>query len=262
MAPVEHQPSDHLASFWATDRRRYKVLVGAFGFALGIHSGMYFAADQAPKKKEPETITMAIALPPPPPPPPDVVETPPPPKPRKPPPEAPPAPAAPATPAPPTPADAPPPKASEVPVNLGPSTGQGVAVAVGSPDGVEGAAPIKGEGSKPLETNRAVAGPDTDTWDPNGYRSNAHKLMDKNKRYPRKAEVMGIEGSCVVVLVIARDGSLAEPPRYMGKGTGNADLDAECLEMAKRVGKFPPIPASAPAPHTLRLKIEFHLENR
>jgi protein TonB len=197
-------------------------------------------------------------------PPPPVKEEPPPPEKKervekKPPVEAPPAPPAPPSPEPP-PENTPPPLSTAEPVNLGPSTGQGVAVAVGTPDGVAGAPPVASSGP-PAETNRGMSGPPRENWDPNGYKNGAWDEMNKAKRYPRKAQVLGLEGKCVVKVQVNHDGSLAGKPTIVGKGTGHDVLDEECVAMAERV-KFPPIPADVEAPVTFRFPIEFHLENR
>jgi TonB family protein len=149
-------------------------------------------------------------------------------------------------------------------VALGPSTGQGVAVAVGTPDGVEGAPPPASSGPQRTDvpaTNRGQSGPPAENWSESGYKSGAFDRMNKNKRYPRQAEVLGLEGRCMVVIKLNHDGTLAEKPKVFGKGTGHALLDEECVAMAERT-TFPPIPASVEAPVTFRIPIEFHLVNR
>jgi protein TonB len=110
-------------------------------------------------------------------------------------------------------------------------------------------------------TNRAMSGPPQAEWDPNGYKNGAWDSMNKAKRYPRKAQVLGLEGKCVVKIMLHHDGSLAARPSIIGKGTGHDVLDEECIAMAERV-KFPPIPDKVEAPVTFRFPIEFHLENR
>ena len=85
--------------------------------------------------------------------------------------------------------------------------------------------------------------------------------MNKAKRYPRKAQVLGLEGKCMVVVKLNHDGSLAGPPKIFGKGTGHPDLDEECIAMATRT-TFPTIPDNVAAPVTFRFPIEFTLVNR
>ena len=85
--------------------------------------------------------------------------------------------------------------------------------------------------------------------------------MNRAKRYPRKAQVLGLDGKCVVSVKLNHDGSLAAPPKILGKGTGHAVLDEECIAMAQRTS-FPSIPTHVPAPVSMRFPVEFHLENR
>jgi len=231
-----------------------------------VHSAAFMVASVQPAKPKPVTISMAIAIPPEPPPPPAPAppkeEPKPPPKPE--PVDAAPPPAPPAPPsATPPPVEQPTPKASEQVTTLAPTTGQGVAVPVGTPDGVAGAPPPTSTGAAPEvpPTNRAQAGPAQPDWSETGYKSGAFESMNKNKRYPRKAEVLGLEGRCMVVIKLNHDGSLAEKPKVFGKGTGHALLDEECVAMAERT-TFAPIPAHVPAPVTFRIPVEFHLVNR
>ncbi len=239
------------------------VWTAALTAALALHLGALFGMTTTPPKPKSEPITMAIAIPEPPEPAPEPPEPPEPPKkkPEKPPekqPEPLPLPPAPPTPAPPPP-DAQPPAASTEKVTLEPQTGDGVAVAVGAVDGT-GTQPVSGERTTEPATNRGQAGPAQPEWDENGYKSDAWALMNKAKRYPRKAQVMGLVGKCVVSVKLNHDGSLASPPKLLGKGTGHDVLDAECTAMAERT-RFAPIPSHVPAPVTFRFPIEFVLEN-
>ena len=245
------------ASFWEDDRAWQAAWPAAIAFAVLFHGVAFVAATQQPARKRAPPLVMAIAMRPPPP----VVEELPPKPPEKPKmlqSAPPPAPAAPPT-ADPPPSATPPPLATLEPIALTPTTGEGVAVAAGTPDGEANAPPVSGEGG-PLTTNRAVSGPERPDWDPNGYRNNAWDLMNRAKRYPRKAQVLGLEGKCVVKVMLRHDGSLAQRPQIIGKGTGHPALDEECITMAERV-KFPPIPPHIEAPVMFRFPIEFHLEN-
>lgn len=247
-----------LAVFWQADTSSQWFYAAAVACAVFVHALAIGGMSGTPVKEKQPPIAMSINMPPPPPPPPPEKKRPEPPK-KKVVQETPPAPsAAPLENAPPTPT--PPPLATAEPVTLGPSTGQGVAVPVGTPDGVAGAPAVSGSGPPP-ETNRAQAGPPVPAWDPNGYKSGAWDMMNKAKRYPRKAEVLGIEGKCVVKVMINHDGSLNARPSIVGKGTGHDVLDEECIAMAERV-KFPPIPAHIDAPVTYRFPVEFSLLNR
>lgn len=254
------ESSGPLQGMWEPDQLG-AVWAGALVAAVIIHSVAFGFMTAQPQKPKPVPIVMAIALPPPPPPP---EPEPPTKKKASPPPEQalPPAPPAPAD-TPPPPADAPPPKVADEVVNLAPPTGQGVTVPVGSADGQDGAPPVSSTASSAEvpPTNRGQAGPPVDQWDASGYKSGAWDLMNRNKQYPRKAQVMGLEGKCIVSVKLNHDGTLAAPPKILGKGTGHDVLDAECIAMAERT-KFPSIPTHIPAPVAMRFPIEFVLENR
>jgi protein TonB len=259
-------PHGPLSGFMINDRMTSVVWAAAVSLAIVVHSTAFVVAAATPKTPKPPPITMAISVPPElPPPPPAPPPEPPQPKKAEPIPDVAPPPAPPAPPSDtPPPPDAPPPQASEQVVALGPSTGQGVAVAVGTPDGVAGAPPPASSGPARTDvpvTNRAQSGPPAENWSESGYKSGAFDRMNKNKRYPRQAEVMGLEGRCMVVIKLNHDGSLAEKPKVFGKGTGHALLDEECVAMAERTA-FPPIPVTVDAPVTFRIPIEFHLVNR
>jgi protein TonB len=232
----------------------------AIGVAVVVHGAAYFLASAQPAKVRPPPVTMAIQMPPPPLPPSSSPEPPPePPKPQKKRAEAlPPLPAAVDVPA--SPAESPPPIASPEVVALAPASGEGVAVPVGSSDGV-GGAPIAAASGPPPTTNQGAAGPPSETWDPRGYRDGAWDKLNQAKRYPRKAQVLGLEGKCIVKVLVNHDGSLAAKPTLVGKGTGHDVLDEECLAMAERV-QFGPIPAHVQAPVTFRFPIDFMLQNR
>lgn len=246
---------------WREDTLARVIYPSALAVAVVVHGAMFGLANQSPHKKPQERIVMAVSVPPdpppPPPPPPPEKKKPPPPKPT----ELPPAPPAAVPDAPPQPADTPPPLSTLPPVNLGPSTGQGVAVPVGTPDGAVGAAPVSSPSAPPPETSRAAPGPPVENWDPNGYKNDAWDMMNKSKRYPRKAEVLGLEGKCMVSVRLNRDGSLATKPTIAGKGSGHEILDEECIAMAERV-KFKPIPAHVEVPYLVRFPVEFKLVNR
>ena len=254
-------PHGALSGFMVKDRLARVVWTAAFALAVVVHSAAFLVASSQPAKPTPVTMTMAIAIPPPPPPPlkddrkqppkPEPVNAAPPPAPPAPPSETPP------------PVEQPTPQASEQVTALAPTTGQGVAVAVGTPDGVAGAPPptSTGPASDVPTTNRAQSGPALVNWNESGYKSGAFESMSKNKRYPRKAEVLGLEGRCMVVIRLNHDGSLAEKPKVFGKGSGHELLDEECVAMAERT-TFAPIPAHIAAPVTFRIPVEFHLVNR
>jgi len=259
MAWSEHPPGPFVALH--EDRLWAVVWTGAVVAAIALHAVALAGMRTTPERPRQAPITMAIAIPPEPePPPPEPQPEKPKPKPK---PETPaePLPPAPPTEAPPTPPDAPVPQAAPDVVAVAPSTGEGVAVPVGAVGGDPTAPPVSGTGPTDAPpTNRAQPGPAA-AWDENGYKTKAWDLMNKGKRYPRKAQVLGLEGKCILSVRVNHDGSLAAPPNLLGKGTGHAVLDEECLAMAQRT-RFEPIPEHVAAPVAFRFPIEFVLENR
>lgn len=107
--------------------------------------------------------------------------------------------------------------------------------------------------TKPEEVQQ-ITGP---TFDLSAYRKTVFDILNREKRYPRKARVLQLQGRCVVNLALNRDGSLAEEPKLLGKGTGHPVLDEECLRMAKSV-RYPPIVGEVTElPVRVRQPIEF-----
>jgi TonB family protein len=101
---------------------------------------------------------------------------------------------------------------------------------------------------------QAIVGP---AFDISAYRKTVFDILNREKRYPRKAKVLQLQGRCVVNLALNRDGTLAEPPKLLGKGTGHPVLDEECLRMANSV-KYPPILGEVTElPVRVRQPIEF-----
>ena len=234
----------------------------ALCFATLFHGFAFAVASQQEQRPKPPPITMAIVRPPPP-----KIEAPPeppkpePPKPKPPPPK----PVVEAAPPPlpkiaETPPEAPPQEVplAVVPVELGPQTGQGVAVPLGSPDGTEGAKPVSGTADVKPVTNIASARPAAD-FDARGYRSTAIALVNKQKRYPRKAIVLGLEGRCRVKVGIDHAGAIVQGPTFHGGCTGHDALDEEALRMVRAAAPFAPLPAHVRAPHILLLDIDFSL---
>lgn len=81
--------------------------------------------------------------------------------------------------------------------------------------------------------------PPKNPFDPKAYQSTVYERVNKHKRYPRRAEVMGAQGRVNLVLRITESGQLAAPPKIVGKGTGHKDLDEEAIRMAKAAAPFP-----------------------
>ncbi|VAW87388.1 Ferric siderophore transport system, periplasmic binding protein TonB [hydrothermal vent metagenome] len=74
--------------------------------------------------------------------------------------------------------------------------------------------------------------------------------LDKQKKYPKRAKRMRIEGEGQLRIVIDRSGQTQKIT--LEQGTGNRLLDKAALDMAKRANPFPPMPEN-----DLRQTLEF-----
>jgi protein TonB len=246
--------------FLDDDRTWQLAWPAAVAGACLFHAACFMFAAQDVVKAKQVPITMSIALPPaPPPPPPPPPDPPKPPKPQK------VAAAAMNAPAPkePTPVPPPPepvPLVETPPVALAPTTGQGVAVPLGSTEGDPNVKqmPIGASNAQPKSSAVQNSVPSGEGFDPRGYRDGALKAVNKEKRYPRKAQTLGLEGQCLVKVSIDHDGKVVGDPEIIGKGTGHAVLDEECVRMAK-AAKLPPVPPEVQTPYVMRVPISFRL---
>jgi protein TonB len=236
------------SSFWVADEGWQIAWPAAIAFAMLFHGFAFMGATNMPQKKASMPITMAIAVPPPP-----VIEEPPPPEPDKP------------KPKPKPRNDLPPPpnetvQPQEVPQEVVPVTGvtadsvvgestSGMSVRVGN---TTFGNPNEEDFVKPQQVQKITA----PAFDLAAYRKTVFDIMNKEKRYPRKAQVLGLQGRCLVKLVINRDGTLAEEPKIIGKGTGHDVLDAECIRMAK-AKTYPPIVGDVEVPVHMTQPIQF-----
>lgn len=245
-----------LASIWTNDDAWAVAWPAALGFALMFHVVAFVAGNKAPPRiVKAEPVMMAISMPPPPPPPPE--PPPPPPEEKKPKPKPPEV----KEDLPPPPNETPPPDATP-PEEVKPVTGvtadsvvaesaSGVTTRVGNTTFGD---QEKEEFTPPQEVQRPTARP----FDLEGYRKRVFDKMNKEKRYPRKARVLGLEGKCVVKVMINRDGSLAGTPKLLGKGTGHAALDEECLRLAGAI-HYEPLEGDVEVPLHLTRAISFTL---
>ncbi len=247
---ADQQLAPVTTSFWTNDEGWQVAWPAAIGLAIVVHAFAFMGAAKSPPKKVDPPIEMAIAMPPPPPepPPPEPEKPKPKPKPKELPPELPPPPNET------TPPDTPPTEVQPVTgvtddsVVANSNSGMNVRVGnttFGNPDDE----PF----TKPEEVQQ-ITGP---TFDLSAYRKTVFDILNREKRYPRKARVLQLQGRCVVNLALNRDGSLAEEPKLLGKGTGHPVLDEECLRMAKSV-RYPPIVGEVTElPVRVRQPIEF-----
>ena len=245
---------DHTSSFWMNDEGWQIAWPAAIAFAMLFHGFAFVMSKNAPAKIVAERVTMAISMPPPPPPPPPP-EVPPPeiekPKPKEPPPKE---------DLPPPPNEEPPP---ETPVeDIKPVTGltadSVVADSASNVSARVGNTTFGDQNKEEFTPPAEVQKPTTRPFDLEGYRKRVFDAMNKEKRYPRKARVLGLEGKCVVKVMINRDGTLAGDPKMLGKGTGHASLDEECLRLAKAI-QYPPLEGDVEAPLHLTRAIAFTL---
>ncbi|MCC7108354.1 MAG: TonB family protein [Deltaproteobacteria bacterium] len=237
-------------SFWTNDEGWQIGWPAALLLAVVVHAFAFMGAAKTPPKKIEPRIEMAIAMPPPPPepPPPEPEPEKPKPKPKVPPPDL-----------PPPPNETPPPEAA--PTEVQPVTGVTADSVVGeNASGMNvrvGNTTFGNPNDEPLvkpQDVQAIVGP---AFDISAYRKTVFDILNREKRYPRKAKVLQLQGRCVVNLALNRDGTLAEPPKLLGKGTGHPVLDEECLRMANSV-KYPPILGEVTElPVRVRQPIEF-----
>lgn len=182
--------------------------------------------DKPPEHPDEVTVDLATFEPPPPEPPPPEPPPPPPPKPK---PKPKPTPK-------PTPSPIPSPEPSpEPPAEPDPTP-------VEQPDSIE--EPAEPQEPTPPPPPRPVTPPPPpppNPFDSRGYRNRAISRVERQKRYPKKARVMGLTGRTRVTVRLNRDGSLAAEPRIVAPGTGHAVLDEEALRMVKAAAPFPPL---------------------
>lgn len=250
-------PGPNMGSFWLNDDGWQIAWPAAIGFAMLFHVFAFVAGNKAPPKiVKHEPVVMAISMPPPPPPPTEP-EPPPPEEPKKkekPPPIK--------EDLPPPPNETPPPEETPPVEDVKPVTGvtadsvvadsaSGVTTRVGNTTFGD---QNKEEFTEPKQVERLAARP----FDLEGYRKRVFEAMNKEKRYPRKARVLGLEGKCIVKVMINRDGSLAGKPKLLGKGTGHAALDEECLRLAEAI-HYEPLEGDVEVPLHLTRAISFTL---
>jgi hypothetical protein len=70
--------------------------------------------------------------------------------------------------------------------------------------------------------------------------------------FPRDAVL-----TCFVRIKLGREGFLVEAPKLLGKGTGNSQLDAACIQAA-RAAKYPRVPDALDVPFTAIQSVKFN----
>ena len=72
------------------------------------------------------------------------------------------------------------------------------------------------------------------------YGKIAHRLLNKRKRYPRRAQHRGDEGTVLVTFVVNRHGEVLS--YGLKRSSGNTLLDQEALALIQRAQPLPPFP--------------------
>ena len=93
----------------------------------------------------------------------------------------------------------------------------------------------------PEPTPAEPPAPLVDPVDWGAYESRITGALEAEKRYPRMARRMGVEGEAVVRMIIRRDGTLAQPPQLV-RSSGNNLLDKEVLRMVEAAEPYAGLP--------------------
>ncbi|MEM6972930.1 MAG: TonB family protein [Pseudomonadota bacterium] len=101
-----------------------------------------------------------------------------------------------------------------------------------------GNAGAAGNASSAGQGQRATGGGDPGAL--RDYQARIAALLERNKRYPRRAERRRQQGIGQLFFVIRKDGSVGVS--RLAQSTGHDLLDEEILTILSRVGRFPPIP--------------------
>jgi protein TonB len=82
--------------------------------------------------------------------------------------------------------------------------------------------------------------------------------LERQKRYPRTAQIRGEEGEVQLRFVMERSGKVLEA--HLERGSGHRDLDAEALALLRRAEPLPPFPPElAEGVHEWLVPIRFRL---
>ena len=103
---------------------------------------------------------------------------------------------------------------------------------------------VSAEPAPESERTHEQAAPVADPVVAQTYEQQLVAWLGKHKRYPKLALRRGIEGECVVRLVIDREGRVLVSG--IDTGSGNDMLDKEALAMVGRAAPFPSPPAEVP----------------
>ena len=83
-------------------------------------------------------------------------------------------------------------------------------------------------------------------------------LIERNKRYPARAQARGQHGEAQVVFSLDRDGRVLDS--RIARSSGSAALDEEALALVQRAQPFPPAPPEVPGARiSLTVPIRFNI---
>lgn len=92
------------------------------------------------------------------------------------------------------------------------------------------------------------------------YYDTIARATSEQVQYPPASLLAGEQGRCRVRVSFVRDGAITGA--QLTESSGFAALDQECVAAARRVGTFPPVPASfAPGSETFTLELPVKFES-
>lgn len=144
-----------------------------------------------------------------------------------------------------------------------------VAIAIGGPGTVavpvapaDEGAPVRADAPpSALVAPTAKGVPDGEGLDWGGYNARLRAKIVQRRRYPTEAEEAGWQGTVLVRVQVARDGTLAGEPEVL-RSSGFGALDREALRMVRAAAPFAPLPGGFEgAAREVQLPIEFVLDD-
>ena len=91
------------------------------------------------------------------------------------------------------------------------------------------------------------------------YGSGLGRSVNSEKRYPRAARKMGMEGTVKVRVVVRPNGSIL-PPVTIKKSSGYKLLDQEAIRMVTAAAPFGPLPKGFEKPVPFNIPVRFKLD--
>ena len=84
-----------------------------------------------------------------------------------------------------------------------------------------------------------------------------HRAIDRHKRYPRNARLLGGEGTTIVDFRLSSDGTVSA--LRVDRSSGFDALDAAALEAVRDIAPFAPATEYLHAPRRFQVRIVFRL---